>query len=33
MQQIGLMGGSFNPEFEKEIEEARTETAYFGKDK
>ena len=27
------VGGSFNPEFEKEIEEARTETGYFGKDK
>ena len=29
----GSVGGSFNPEFEKEIEEARTETGYFGKDK
>lgn len=26
-------GGSFNPEFEKELEEARTETGYFGKQK
>ena len=26
-------GGSFNPEFEKEIEEARTEQGYFGKEK
>ena len=29
----GKAGGSFNPEFEKEIEEARTETGYFGKEK
>ena len=26
-------GGSFNPEFEKEIEESRTESGYFGKEK
>lgn len=28
---FGTKGGSFNPEVEKDIDEARKETGYFGK--